>query len=328
MNRPRLMRIPLLGLLPVLFACTPRTVSPPVSTPAQPDRLSEFLGPSTTVDARPAALIDGRAVSWGELRPLLNEAVGGKVLYEVLLDRVLAEAAVEAGLTITDRDLETERQLFYRTLDPDPDQAARIARSYREREGLLRTRFERLLRRNATLRALVRHDVTVSETSVQRMFDSVYGPKRQGRIIVVASLADAQVVLTLLDEGRLFADVAVERSTDASAARGGLLEPISVFDARYDQALRDALWSLEPNTVSEPILLERNYAILMPLHTIEPVEEIAYQVVREEMADLVRLEQERILMDRQARRLVRDVRVTIIDEALAESWKTSRNTRR
>ncbi|MEE9130101.1 MAG: hypothetical protein V3T84_08790, partial [Phycisphaerales bacterium] len=59
---------------------------PPLATRPGGDEVVAVV--STVVDARPAALVNGRVVQWGELRPLLNEAAGAVVLQEVILDRV------------------------------------------------------------------------------------------------------------------------------------------------------------------------------------------------------------------------------------------------
>ncbi|MHC4102505.1 MAG: hypothetical protein ACYSW1_16675, partial [Planctomycetota bacterium] len=56
--------------------------------------------PSTMVDARPAALVEGRIVDWGGLQPLLNEAAGADVLAEVILDRMLEAELDDAGILI------------------------------------------------------------------------------------------------------------------------------------------------------------------------------------------------------------------------------------
>src|SRR5438045_1079144 len=55
---------------------------------------------STLIDARPAAIVDGNAVGWGDLRPILNELAGSVALQEVVLDRKLTEALTAAGITI------------------------------------------------------------------------------------------------------------------------------------------------------------------------------------------------------------------------------------
>lgn len=321
--------LPPVALL-LLFACSTPPDSPPRPSP---DRAGDATGvgphplpPQTRIDATPAALVNGKLVEWGEMRAALTEAAGATVLQEIVDDRLVAAAAERAGLSIGTAEVEAERRFFYRSLADDPDQAVRLAQQLRERQGLGRTRFARLLLRTATLRALVRDQVTVNDESVQRMHESIHGPKRQGRLIVVASLAGADAVTQRLGSGEAFADVAVEVSTDASAARGGLLEPISRVDPRYPEVLRQALWSLEPGGISNPVLLENGYAIVALLREIDgDGTELADD--RERLEELVRLEQERILMDRLLRQLRTGVAVTVIDEALQESWEWRQRSR-
>ncbi len=275
---------------------------------------------ATRIDARPAAIVEGRIVDWGEMRPLLNEAAGADVLREVVLDRMLPPALDDAGIVLDDQDLERERALFYRTLGEDPDVAARLARQVKARQGIGRQRFERLLRRNAGLRALVRDQVDVTEASVSVSFDTSYGPNRQARLIVVASLAEARNAIDRVEAGEPFSEVAVEVSTDSSAARGGLLQPVSRLDPSYPEAMRQTLWALEePGRVSAPILLDDSYAVLMFVRPVD-AESVTIEEVRAELERTVRLNQERVLMDQLARRLYAAATVTVIDDALKESW--------
>ncbi len=109
----------------------------------------DAVPPSTMVDARPAALVNGRIVDWGELKPRLNEAAGADVLAKVILDRMLARELDDAGILITAKELDAERALFYDTLSDDPDVAARLARQVRARQGLGPSRLSRLLKRTA-----------------------------------------------------------------------------------------------------------------------------------------------------------------------------------
>jgi parvulin-like peptidyl-prolyl isomerase len=275
---------------------------------------------SPTIDVRPAALVNGRMVEWSELRPLLNEAAGGEVLQEVVLDRMLAEELDARGLVILPDDLDREQHLFYTTLATDPNVSARIARELRDRRGLGPQRFRQLLRRNAGLRALVAGEVVVSDEAVERTHQIVHGPKRQARIMVLTDLAAAEAALRRLEAGELFGDLAVELSTDSSAPRGGLLEPISRADASYPQVVRQTLWALATGEVSPPVLLETGYAVIMHVREIEG-DEITLEEPRPQLERLVRLEQERLLMDRLARRLLQQATVQVIDEALRSSWE-------
>lgn len=299
-----------------LFACAPKADSPEIRSAAysDPDPVT-----ATLVDARPPALIQGRVVEWTELRPLLNEAAGAEILREVVLDRMLGPALHEAGIVITADDIDAERGLFYSTLSGDPDVAVRLARELRARQGIGTNRFERLLRRNASLRALVRDEVEVTEEQTRQWYETLYGPKRRVRLLTTATLPEAQTAVRRVRTGEFFGDVAVEISTDSSAARGGLLEPFSQDDPSYPEALREAVWSMSVGEVSPPILIGGSFAVVMLVGEVER-EEVEYAEVRPQLEREVRLTQERLLMDQAARQLFSEATITIFDDPLKESW--------
>lgn len=315
----------ILILVPVTFStvwygCTAAPdAKPAVASPPQ----SAVEPAATVVDARPAALIDGRSITWGELRAMLSEIGGAQALREVALDRAVERMVAEAGITITPIDLDAERVLLRETLHDDPDVSLRLLNELRARQGLGPVRFNALMYRNAALRALVRDRVTVNDAAVQRMHDVLHGPKRQARLMVLPTLPAAKQAIDRLENGHFFGDVAVELSTDASATRGGLLEPISRSDASYPDALRGALWNLHVGEFSSPILLNDQYALLMLVREIEG-DGVRLEAVRSEMQQRVRRQQERLLMDQLAREIIQNLSVTIFDDSLRESWRMSR----
>ena len=283
---------------------------------------------STVVDARPAALVDGHTVRWGELRPLLTEAAGAEALQDIILDRRLAEAAVEAGLVPGEDDAAAEERRLLGTLSDDPATALRLLAELRDRQALGPVRYRALLRRNALLRGLVRDQVQITGAAVKSLYDVRYGPRRQVRLLTMRGLGDIVAARARIRGGAFFGDVATEWSTDASAPRGGLLEPISTLDPSYPPALRQVIWSLpEVGSISDPILLESGYAVVQLVGEL-PADGPPPSSVQDEIEALVRLSQERLLMDQLARRLLANTQVTIFDEALRESWRQARRRSR
>lgn len=274
---------------------------------------------ATVVDARPAALVNGKAVRWGELRPLLTEAAGAEALQDIIFARMIDERLASAGITITEDDLNAEQELLLESLHEDSDTAIRLLNELRRRQGLGPTRFRMLLYRNAALRCLVRDQVQIDEDAERRMFEYLHGEKRQPRLITVPNLTSAQRVLERLEGGEPFGDVAVNVSTDASANRGGLLEPISRVDASYPRPIREALWQMSPGDVTSPILLDSGYVILR-LDRIVPDHDVAFADVRDEVRRLARINRERSLMEQLGRRILSDTSVTVFDESLDASW--------
>jgi hypothetical protein len=275
---------------------------------------------STVVDARPAALVNGMAVNWGELRPLLNELAGAEALQEIILDRKLAESLPLAGISITEDDIAREKKLLLESLNDDPNVALRLLDELRERQRLGKVRFEALMRRNAGLRALVKANVVVSPEAVRNMHDTVHGPRRQARLMLFANLESAQAAINLVNSGVNFNDVAAEMSIDSSAPRGGLLEPISQSDPNYPEALRQTLWTLEPGQMSGPVLVGNQYAVIMLVKRIAG-DTMSLEEARPSLERLVRLNQERLLMDQIARRMLLDSAISVFDDELHESWK-------
>jgi hypothetical protein len=278
---------------------------------------------STIVDARPAALVDGRSVPWTELKPILNEAAGALALREVILDRKIAEALRTRGITITPDAAAAERKLLLESLSSDPNVAMRLLDELRDRQDLGKARFDALMYRNAAMRAMVSDQVQISEGAVQVMYDIVHGPKRQARLMVLPDLGAAQGAINLVNSGVSFADVAVEMSTDSSAPRGGLLEPISRSDPAYPEAIRAAIWALNVGEISSPVLLESGYAVVLLVKRLSPGT-VTAEAARSTMESLVRTSQERLLMDQLARTMLSQASVTIFDPELNDAWARAR----
>lgn len=278
---------------------------------------------ATFVDARPAAMVDGKPVNWGELRATMTDIAGAEALREYILDLKLARALAEANIVISADAVAAERKLLLESLNDDPNTAIRLLDELRDQQDLGRARFEALLRRNAGLRALVKAQVTINDESLRAMHDYVHGPKRQARIMILPDLTTAQSAINLVKSGVNFPDVAVEMSNDASAARGGLLEPISQSDPNYPEALRQTLFTLNIGEMSGPVLIGDKYAVVLMVKRIAP-DGVTLDDSRAALERMVRINQERLLMDQLARRITLDTAVTVFDEELNDSWQRAK----
>jgi parvulin-like peptidyl-prolyl isomerase len=330
--------LPIAGMLAaiaILYGCGRKSDSSKVAAPATAPALTgtsvgvfslEGSAAATPVDARPAAIVDGTPLDWGRLRPALTEAAGADVLRELVLDQLLEQAVAAAGITITPDDVAGEQRLLLENLSADVNESVRLLQELRDRQKLGTARFALLLRRNASLRALVRDRVQVTDDAVRQLHAILHGPRRQARLITTASLHDAEEALRRIEGGEPFADVAVALSTDSSAARGGLLEPISREDPAYPPSIREALWSLHPGERTSPVLMDRSFAILQFERDV-PGDSRSLEEARPDLERQARLAQEQALMDQLARQLLNDVAVGIFDESLDESWKMWKRAR-
>lgn len=293
--------------------------------------VAESGSPAPTASSappRPVALIDGRTITLEQLRPALIEAAGAEVLEEALLDDLLAREAEARQLVISREQIDAEKSLLLETftgngLARSPDEAARLLQSIRAARGLGDARFAALLKRNATLRALVAPDVSITESAIDQARELRYGQRYSARLIVVPTAAQATEALEALNKGEEFSQLAARISIDPSAERGGVLEPISIADPAYPSGVRAALRTLQEGAVSQPIAIDQGFAILrlddtLPA-TTPPADDVAARPLLERD---VRTQQERLLMNQLARRMLESASISIMDRTLDEAWNS------
>lgn len=303
------------GVLGVAAGCAssaPLDALPPARSTARPRPLAS--------DSRALALVNGRPVSLGQLAPTLLEVAGRSALDELVLDAALHDEAARQGVSVNADDIERERSLFLESLSDagvtarDGD-ARSLLLAVRRRRGLGPERFAAMLQRSALLRKLVKPSITVTDEMVKLVFKIDHGQRRDGRLITTATLADAQRALDAINAGMPFIEAAARFSTDASAARGGVIEPISPADPDYPASIRRTLASLAPGQVSSPVAIDSGFAILR-LERVIPGDGASLEDLRTVLRRSARLRQERLKMSELASRLVRRAAVTILDPSL------------
>ncbi len=285
---------------------------------------------------RPPALVGNAPVTWEEMQPLLAEVAGGVVMEEIVLDRALEAELAQRGIRLGEEAVARERELLLKSVaeaaGATPDVAEAVLGEVRRARGLGDRRFAALLRRNAGLRRLVRDEVVITEEDLRTGYQVQHGPKYRARLIVTATDRAAARALARVRGGEgeaaeTFGAVAAEMSTDSSAARGGVIEPISPADPTYPVALREALRGLKVGEVSGVVALEGGFAILK-LEEIIPGSGRPLGEVREEVEAELRLIRERAAMDALASRLMQSSRVIVLDRSLDWSWGVRRERNR
>ncbi|MEM8834594.1 MAG: peptidyl-prolyl cis-trans isomerase [Planctomycetota bacterium] len=280
----------------------------------------------------PPALIDGETVSWQEMRRPLAEAAGGIVLEEILLERQLEAACAREGIAITDADVRAERELLIEELRrggvaANTGQGIELLQQLRAQRGLGDTRFASLLRRTAMLRALVRDDVRLDAPTLRTTYALLHGERYRIRLITTATAREAQRALDRLRAGEAFGVVAAQASSDISAARGGIIEPLSPADPTYPEALRAQIVRTRVGALTDAIAIEPSgYAVAL-VEEIIPGDDPGLERVRASVERTARLQQERLLMNRRASRLLSSARIEVLDPALAESWRVRTTAR-
>lgn len=274
-------------------------------------------------------MVGGERVDWEELRAGLSEAQGAAILEEVALDRLISRELATSGVRLTAADIENERSLLGQSMTQDAGidlaSASNVIESLRARRGLGPVRFEALLRRNAGLRHLVRDGVGVNTNEISAALAARFGERVSTRILVVRTEREAaNLRAQLKDVGEdisvRFAQAAMQHSVDASAPRGGLLDPFSPEDLTYPLALRQAILALPPGEkLTSTIALDGGYALaLVEGRSPSPFTRRGGDEAMVEQQ--IRIRKERIAMDQLARRLIDAAGITVFDESLGWSW--------
>ena len=267
--------------------------------------------------AQTVALVNGRPVTLGEIAPLLLEAAGSIVIEEVALDLAIYAEARRLGVDVAADEIARELDLFLDAVTDAGLAPAGTARDQllfdiRRARGLGPERFDRMLRRSALLRALVRDDDAVTDEMIALAHRISHGERRRPRLITTATLADAQAALDSIRDGMDFAEAAARFSTDPSALRSGLVEPISPADPSYPDALRATLARMTVGEVRGPIAIDAGYA-LARLEEILPPTGVTLDESRDSLARTLRLQEERRRMAAYADRLLDRAEVRMLD---------------
>lgn len=279
--------------------------------------------PSLTTAPDTVALLDDNPIDWSEIRDTLAETAGAQILEETILDRLLKERLAALGMKVATQDIDNERDMLIQSLSSDPDRAQIMLDSLRTQRLLGDRRFAALLRRNAMLRMLVRGEVVITETMLQSAYRATHGEKYQARIILAKTEQEIDAILSALAQGQDFVTLAVEHSTDSSAARGGLLEPISPDDERYPFALRQALPGLQAGVPSAAFALDGNYATALLVRVV-PADGISFDQARSEVERFTRIGLERVRMDALAVELLQRAKIHIMEPNIAAGWNRMR----
>lgn len=296
-------------------------------TNATVDKQASALA-ATPVVVRPPALWDGSAVTWEELRPLLAERAGASILEELFLERQLDRMVTARSKMVSQELLDAEERELVASLSDDPTRAMVLLNELRAAQGLGEKRWKSLLKRNAAMRLLVQDDVKVTPDAIEAVIDAQHGARRQCRVMALSNLDSCAKARMRLDAGEPFGEVAADMSTDRSAARGGLVLPVSRLDPSWPSSFRQTLWSLQKGKVSSPVLIDNGYVFIRFEDEIAGDPEKAMQA-KSGAERAVRRGQERILMENLAKQLRQAQRnVTIFDDSILDVWTRVKNAAR
>ena len=268
----------------------------------------------------PLALINNKPVIWTDLSRDFAEISGQTVLEEYILDLQLNNLCQQRKIVITDQLRQNEINNLLESLDPNPDIAARLWNEIRIIRGYGPARYSKLIERNAKLRALIQNDnMPVNEAAIITMFEQLYGQRYLIRIITCDTYAQAQELLEKARNHEPFYELAAKYSTDVSADRGGLLDPVSPADPVYPMTIRQVLADLTPEEPSPILAIDTGFAIVQLVEKL-PEQNVKLIDVRDSLEKLIVKQQENTMMHNLAKQLLSEADIIIMDKSLDWSW--------
>ncbi len=276
------------------------------------------------------AIVADTRITRETLLASLLESAGAAALEEALLEIAIEREITRAGFRFTTEDIEREREIVLQTVaeesQVDVDRAARMVEQLRSDRGLGPRRYQAQLLRNAKLRALVAGSISVSAEEVDLAKQINFGEKIRVRIITVPSERDISEIrsslLAIPAERRSseFAMIAIARSTDSSARRGGDLGFISPEDPSLPLSIREQLRGAKSFEPTDPAVFGDGFAIALVEDRAPAVPPASDDDVRRR----VLLRKQRIAMDDLTNRLLAGSDATVFDESLRWSWERRR----
>lgn len=277
-------------------------------------------------DSPPAAVVGGKILSQADLGPAMAEAAGALVLEERVLDVELERRMAAGGLKLPPDAQEQELRRLTDTLGEQSgvsaDRVGLVLERLRRERGLGPVRFQALLLRNARLRALAGADAVPNEALAAAAAMEL-GERTEARLITVSTARDAGEILATVrdssDPSAVFGRLAREKSEDSQAAQGGTLPPLSQADTSLPPALRQALGTTVTGLYPE-ILSVGDKFVLLFVDAKRPAVENPTPDQQAQAEAKARARLERLAMDRLAREILEQAKVSVMDESLRWSW--------
>ncbi|UOQ83872.1 peptidylprolyl isomerase [Gracilibacillus salinarum] len=218
--------------------------------------------------------------SW--LNELINQH-GEEVLYNMVDSEVVFQLAKQQDLSIEPKIIEREiaRMMVMEGVLSKEEKADKV------------DEWTQQIEYRYYLQELLTNDVEVPESEIEAYFNEYqrqyqFEDMVQISHILVPTQQEAEYVMTKLEDGESFSEVAKEHSIDEeTASDGGYLGFYSETSSFIPTEYYEVTSELSPGDYSEPQLVDNGYAVIylhQHLASIELSYEEAYQEVRQDLA--------------------------------------------
>jgi foldase protein PrsA len=237
--------------------------------------------------------VNGDKITKEELYQSLVDTAGDDAVQHLIEKSLLEQAMKDKGLTYTQKELDDEYNSVRKNFDSD-EAFAQMLSQYNLTEAI----FKDEMLSQVQLKKLLSDQIKVTDEDVSSYYtenkDSFKEPKQyKVSQIVVADEAGANKIIDELKDGKDFATIAKEKSTDSATKDSGG-EIGYVYAGQLEEALETAAFKLKAGEYTAPIKSDDGYYILKVsdikeehLPSFDEVKvDIKEQLVYQELSDL------------------------------------------
>ncbi|RAZ65813.1 peptidyl-prolyl cis-trans isomerase [Planococcus maitriensis] len=233
------------------------------------------------------AVVDGEEITRAEWMASMEQQHGRSALLELVNEKVMAAAADDYGIEVSDKEIDLELAMM-RTAQDGTEELLYASDNERQREKV---------KAQLILEKVLTKDVLIDDQAIKDFYEdnrTIYDVKDSYRtsMIVLNSKAEAEEAIKELDSGSSFEALARERSIDnATGNLGGDIGFVSPGQESIDSQIAKTVESIEPGSWSAPLALEDGRtAVIMVKEKIEG-RTFSYDEVKEHISRELALEQ-------------------------------------
>jgi foldase protein PrsA len=243
----------------------------------------------------PVAVVNGVKITTAEFNERLMEVAGRDVLRDMIDRELLRQAAVEAGIEVTEEELDAEIEKAKQEIGGEE-----LFQQWLAGRELTEERWREHVRFALLTRKLALKDVKYTEEDLRKFFEEnkqAFAHPATVSIseIVVAGKEDADEVMAELKKGASFGDIARRYSLSPTRERGGEW-PEMPIDQIPIPAVREVAKTLPIGQVSQPIEAEGQWYIIK-VRDRKPAREASFEADRKLIEEQYQLRHARSLDD-------------------------------
>lgn len=246
-----------------------------------------WLVPGGSDSSEEVASVKGDAITREEWMAAMEEQHGRDTLLGLVNQKVMATAAEEYDIKVTDKEIELELAMLRTAQDGTGSTL------FAENAESLRKQVEAQL----ILEKVLTKDIVVKDGEIEAYYEenrSLYDVEDAYRthLIVVDSEDEAKEAVKELEEGSSFEALARERSIDtASASLGGDIGYVSAGQPSVDPAVTEAIASIEAGKWSKPLKLQDGRLAIVSVTEKAEGQTFSYEEVKNHIGRELALEQ-------------------------------------